>query len=225
MTGVAVGDQVFGLSPVTGTMAEYAVLSSWSPKPDAWTVEQAAAAGVVAETAIRVLDQLGVGADSTLLIDGAAGGVGDAVVQIAVGRGATVIGTASEANHEYLRSLGVIPTTYGPGLADRVRALAPAGVDAVFDVAGANLPDLVKIAPSADAVVSIADTTAPEHGARFSMSGTPDEITPTLVKAAALGAAGTYVPHVAATYRLDQVAEVHARIEAGHARGKIVIKI
>ena len=120
-------------------------------------MEQAAAAGVAAETAIRVLDLLGVSAGSTLLIEGAAGGVGSAAVQIAVARGATVIGTAGEANHDYLRSLGATPVTYGPGLADRVAALAPAGVDAVLDAVGAgSLPDLVKIVPSAEQVVTIA---------------------------------------------------------------------
>jgi len=172
-----------------------------------------------------VLNQLGVRAGSTLLVEGAAGGVGSAVVQIAVARGATVIGTASEGNHEFLRSLGAIPTTYGPGLADRVRALAPAGVDAVLDVAGAgSLPDLVKIAPSAADVVSIADPTAPEHGARLSTA--PDDPTPdSLVEAATLGAAGSYVPYVEASYALDQVAGAHARSQAGHARGKLVIRL
>ncbi|MFI7635194.1 NADP-dependent oxidoreductase [Nonomuraea sp. NPDC049400] len=224
VTGVAVGDRVFGNSSV-GTTAEYAVLYEWAPVPDAWTMEQAAAVGVAAETTVRVLNEMKVGAGSTLLVEGASGGVGSAMVQFAVARGATVIGTASQGNQEYLRSLGATPTTYGPGLADRVSTLAPGGVDVVVDVAGAgSLPDLVKIAPAPAAVVSIADPTAPEHGARLSLA--PDVATPaSLVEAAGLGAAGAYVPHIEATYLLDQIAQAHARSQAGHARGKLVIKI
>jgi NADPH:quinone reductase-like Zn-dependent oxidoreductase len=223
VTGTAVGDRVFGLSEA-GTTAEYAVLTAWAPVPETWTLPQGTAAGVAGETAIRVLDLLGVGAGSTLLIEGAAGGVGSAAVQIAIARGATVIGTASESNHQYLRSLGTAPTTYGPGLAERVSALAPAGVDAVFDAVGSgSLPDLVKIAPSAGDVVTIADYTAHEHGVRLSATG--EEPASALAKAAALGAAGNYVPHIAATYRLDQIAEAHTRSQTGHVRGKLVITI
>jgi NADPH:quinone reductase-like Zn-dependent oxidoreductase len=223
VAGVAAGERVFGLSE-TGTAAEYAVLSAWARVPDGWTAEQAAAAGVAGETAIRVLDLLGVGPGSTLLIEGAAGGVGSAAVQIAAARGATVIGTASGGNHEFLRSLGATPTTYGPGLPDRVRALAPGGVDAVFDAVGSgSLPDLIKIAPSPSQVVTIADPTAAEHGAR--LSGGSEAPAATLAQVSALGAAGSYMPHVAATYRLDQIAEAHARSQAGHARGKLVTTI
>jgi NADPH:quinone reductase-like Zn-dependent oxidoreductase len=223
VTDTAVADRVFGLSE-GGTMAEYAVLAGWAPVPEAWTVEQAAAAGVAAETAIRVLDLLGVVAGRTLLIEGAAGGVGSAAVQIAASRGATVIGTASEGNHGFLRSLGATPTTYGPGLGDRVGALAPGGVDVVFDAVGTgSLAELIKVAPSADDVVTIADPAAQEQGVRLSVGAEPP--TPALVAAAALGAAGSYVPQVAATYPLDQIAEAHARSQAGHVRGKLVVKI
>jgi NADPH:quinone reductase-like Zn-dependent oxidoreductase len=221
--GTAVGDRVFGLAQ-GGTAAQYAVLSGWAPIPETWTVEQAAAAGVAAETAIRVLDLLGVGAGRTLLIEGAAGGVGSAAVQIAVARGATVVGTASEGNHAFLRSLGATATTYGPGLADRVAVFAPGGVDAVFDTVGSgSLAELIKVAPSADNVVTIADPTAQEYGVRLSVGA--ESPTPALVAAAALGAARRYVPHVAAIYRLDQIAEAHARSQGGHVQGKLVVKI
>ena len=223
VAGVEIGDRVFGLSD-TGTVAEFAVLTVWAAAPSAWTDGQAAAAGVAGETAIRVLDMLGVGTGSTLLIEGAAGGVGSAAVQIAVARGATVIGTASETNHEFLRSLCATPTTYGPGLADRVRALAPNGVDAIFDTVGTgSLPDLVKIAPSADSVVTIADPTAAQHGAR--LSTTNQSPAQALTEAARLGAQGRYQPHLASTYSLDQVAEAHAVSQTGHVRGKLVIAI
>ena len=86
VTGTTVGERVFGLSD-TGATAERAVLTAWAPVPDAWTPQQAAAAGATSETAIRVLNLLGVRAGSTLLIEGAAGGVGSAAVQLAVARG------------------------------------------------------------------------------------------------------------------------------------------
>ena len=223
VSGTTVGDRVFGLSD-TGTTAEHAVLTAWAPVPDAWTPQQAAAAGASSEAAIRVLNLLGVRTGSTLLIEGAAGGVGSAAVQIAVARGATVIGTAGESHHDFLRSLGALPTTYGPGLPDRVSALAPGGVDLAFDVVGSgSLPDLIKIAASADNVVSIADFTAAEQGVRLTTAA--DAPAQALAQAAALGAAGSYVPHVAATYDIDRAAEAHAQSQAGHTRGKLVITV
>ena len=122
---VAVGDRVFGFSAEGAAQAELAVLSSYAPIPPSLDFPGAAALPAAVETAARALDQLGVGSGSTLLINGASGSVGSAAVQLAVVRGARVIGTASPANHDYLRSLGADPVAYGEGLAGRVRALAP----------------------------------------------------------------------------------------------------
>ncbi len=119
-----------------GAYAEYALPADFPPKPAGLGWETAAALPVAVETSDRVLGELAVGPGETLLIHGAASVVGSVGVQLAVARGATVIGTASESNHHYLRSLGAIPVAYGDGLADRVRAVAPQGVDAVYDVAG-----------------------------------------------------------------------------------------
>jgi len=105
----------------------------------------------------------------TLLVSGAAGGIGSAVIQFARHRGITVIGTASTQKHDYLRGLGAIPTTYGPGLAERVRELAPEGVDATLDLAGSGIiPELIEIVGDPSRVLSIADFTAPQYGAQFS---------------------------------------------------------
>ncbi len=113
VSGVAVGDRVFGFSAEGAAQAELAVLSWYAPIPPSLDFAGAAALPAAVETATRALDQLGVGSGSTLLINGASGSVGSAAVQLAVVRGARVIGTASPANHDYLRSLGAEPVAYG----------------------------------------------------------------------------------------------------------------
>src|SRR5512146_54386 len=146
---VAVGDRVFGLSADGAAQAELAVLSYCAPVPPSLDFADAAALPVATETATRALDQLGVTSGGTLLINGASGSVGCAAVQLAVVRGARVIGTASPANHDYLRSLGAEPVSYGDGLVGRVRAFAPGGVDVALDVAGSGvLPELIQLAGS-----------------------------------------------------------------------------
>ena len=155
---VAVGDRVFGFSAEGAAQAELAVLSWYAPIPPSLDFAGAAALPAAVETATRALDQLGVGSGSTLLINGASGSVGSAAVQLAVVRGARVIGTASPANHDYLRSLGAEPVAYGEGLAGRVRALAPDGVDLALDVAGSGvLPELIELAGGAGHVLTVAD--------------------------------------------------------------------
>src|SRR4029077_9891465 len=127
--------------------AELAVLSFYAPLPPPLEFPEAAALPAAIETATRALDQLGVGSDSLLLINGASGSVGSATVQLAVVRGARVIGTASLPKHDYLRSLGAETVAYGAGLVERVRALAPDGVDRALDVAGSGvLPELIELA-------------------------------------------------------------------------------
>jgi NADPH:quinone reductase-like Zn-dependent oxidoreductase len=163
---VAVGDRVFGLSAEGAAQAELAVLSYYAPIPPSIDFPGAAALPAAIETAARALDQLGVGSASTLIINGASGSVGSAAVQLAVVRGARVIGTASPANHAYLRSLGAEPVAYGEGVVERVRALPPDGVDVALDVAGSGvLPDLIELVGGREHVVTIADFGgAQEHG-------------------------------------------------------------
>jgi NADPH:quinone reductase-like Zn-dependent oxidoreductase len=237
VTGVDIGDEVFGMadSAVRGVNADFAVLAAWAPKPEAWSWEEAGGAAGSVETATRVLDRLAVGAGHTVLVQGAAGAVGTVAIQLAVARGATVIGTASEHNHGFLRSLGAEPTTYGTGLVARVRALAPAGVDAVFDCAGGALPDLVAIAGDPARVVTIADFTAAAHGVHLS-HGAPADDTGTALGAAAdplashglaiavtLAGEGRLRVPVAAAFPLAEVAAAHELSESRHARGKIVL--
>lgn len=232
VSGVSVGDEVFGATSITGrgSNADYVVLAIWSAKPAAWTWEEAAGATGAVETSFRVLDRLGLTAGQTLLVQGAAGGTGSVAVQIAVARGARVIGTASEHNHDFLRSLGAEPTTYGPGLVERVHVLAPSGVDAVFDSAGGALPDLVSVAGDPAHVVTVADVTAAEHGVHFSHTtpgvplGPPDQpAVYGLALAAALAEQGRLRIPLAGTFGLADVAAAHALSEGGHARGKVVL--
>lgn len=166
---VAPGIAVFGSG--SATLAEYAVLTDWAPLPDGLSFEEAAGYGVPVETAIRILNQVGIQAGQTLLVSGASGGVGSAVVQIARRRQITVIGTASEANQEHLTALGALATTYGPELEHRVRAAAPNGVDAALDIAGSGvIPELIAIVGDPTKVLSIADFSAPGLGARCQAS-------------------------------------------------------
>src|ERR687890_755971 len=165
VTGVSVGDEVFGRGP--NTQAEYAVLDAWAAKAPSVDWAVAAAAGVAGETSERGLRLLDVKAGDTLFVDGGAGGVGAVAVQMALARGAKVIASASEANHDYLRELGATPVLYGQGVADRVRAAAGGPVDAVFDVAGKTpVDDLISLAPEPSQVVSIANFAAGQAGAR-----------------------------------------------------------
>jgi NADPH:quinone reductase-like Zn-dependent oxidoreductase len=140
-----------------------------TPLPSSLDFAGAATPPSAIETATRALDQLGVESCSTLLINGASGSVGSAAVQLALVRGARVIGTASPANHEYLRSLGAEPVAYGEGLVERVRALEPDGVSAALDIAGSGiLPELIELAGGPKHVLTIADFGgALEHGVAF----------------------------------------------------------
>jgi NADPH:quinone reductase-like Zn-dependent oxidoreductase len=227
---VAVGDRVFGLSAEGAAQAELAVLSFYAPIPPSLDFADAAVLPAAIETATRALDQLGVGAGAgrggTLLINGASGSVGSAAVQLAVVRGVRVIGTASPASHDYLRSLGAEPVAYGEGLAGRVRALAPDGVDAALDVAGSGvLPELIELAGGPEHVVTIADFGgAREHGVRFS-SGDTGRAVHVLAEIGELIESGRFTLPVAQTFPLAEIAQAHRTGEDGHVRGKLVLVI
>lgn len=221
VTDVHVGDAVFGLVQ-DGGAAELAVLTAWARVPSRWTPEQAAAAGLVSTTAIAGLDVLGDLSGKTVLIEGAAGGVGSAAVEIAIARDATVIGTASPANHDFVRSLGATPVGYGDGLADRIAELAPDGVDAALDTAGSgSLAELVAIVGDGSRVATVADYNAASLGVAMVMGSANAEAN--LALAAELGASGAYTPRVHGSYALDHAAEAHAHAQDGHPQGKVVI--
>ncbi|WP_228993494.1 NADP-dependent oxidoreductase [Streptomyces sp. DH8] len=220
VTGVAVGDHVFGEG--ADTYAEFAVLSAWAPMPAGLSFAEAAGYPSVVETALRVIREVGVRPGQTLLVSGASGGVGSAVLQIARERGIAVIGTAGAANQDYLRALGALATTYGEGWVERVRRLGP--VHAALDLAGSGvIPDLVGLTGDPAKVVSIADLGAPEFGVRF--SGVAGSVPDALAEASALIARGRLRIPVEKAYALTEAAEAHADSRAGHTRGRRVIVV
>ena len=219
--GVSVGDEVFGRGQ--NTQAEYAVLSSWAAKPSPVDWAVAAAAGVAGETSERGLRLLGVKAGQTIFIDGGAGGVGAVAVQGAVARGARVIASSSEANHDYLREIGAIPVLYGEGVGDRVRAAAGGLVDAVFDVAGKTpAEELIGLVAEPSQVVSIANFAAGQAGARVTGGATDSRPMEALAEVAELLAQNKLVIKVQ-TFPFDHAAEAYRISQAGHVRGKLVL--
>jgi len=220
VTDVAVGDDVFGLG--SNTDAEFAVLDAYAKKPASVDWAVAAAAGVSAETSIRALDLVGVGRGTTLLIDGGAGGVGAVAVQIGIARGATVIASAGQGNQDYLREIGASPVLYGEGLLERVRAIAPGGVDAVFDVAGKSpLADLVSLVPKPSQVVTIAQFNLGDSGVQLT-TGRSAHAKQALAETAELLEQNKLVIKFQ-TFPFDRAAEAHAASEHGHLRGKLVL--
>jgi NADPH:quinone reductase-like Zn-dependent oxidoreductase len=220
VAGTCVGDHVFGLA-TGGASAEFALLTHWAAKPGNISFEEAAGLTVVSETAERTLRLLDLRAGETLLVHGAAGGVGQAALQLARLRGAVTIGTASERNHELLRSLGAIPTSYDPGLPARIADLAPQGVDAVLDAAGTSLDELLQIQPAR--VVSIANYTAGDRGVRVTTGGGDEAAFDVLPWISDLAARGEYRLRVTAAFPAEEAADAHRLSESRSAGGKIVL--
>ncbi|MET0494739.1 MAG: NADP-dependent oxidoreductase [Actinoplanes sp.] len=211
--GLKPGDEVIAFTD-TGAYAEYALATVVAPKPALLSWDEAVAVPVAVETSERVLDLLAVKDGETLLVHGATGGVGGVAVQLAVARGAIVIGTASAANHEYLRSLGAMPVAYGDGLVARVQAVAPQGVDAVFDAAGRGaLPDSIELrGGTTERIVTIADPAAQEFGVTFSPGGQPRIVVPEHLRVS-----------VAQTFPLAEAGRAQQVSATSHTPGKLVI--
>jgi NADPH:quinone reductase-like Zn-dependent oxidoreductase len=220
----AVGDAVFGVASVGG-YSDYALLDQPVAMPEGLSMETAAAIVTVGEAAFRGLAHLNVKAGQTLLIHGAAGSVGTIAVQLAVARGITVIGTASAADLERVTALGATAVPYGEGWAGRVRAIAPQGVDAVFDTSGAGvLAESVALAGGPDHVITIADESAAQYGVRFTGADPTDRTPQARPELAALSASGQLSVPIWRTYPLAEAARAHADLEAGRNHGKIILR-
>lgn len=232
VTELAVGDEVFGYvrkdAVRGGTYAEKvgAPIRTVTHKPSNLSFAQAAAIPLAGLTAYQSLVHcLTVGEGDTVLVHAAAGGVGSFAVQIAVAQGARVIGTASEANHDYVRGLGAEPITYGDGLVDRVRQLRPDGVDAILDTIGGETLALSGALLAEDAigrVVSIADPGVKELGGKY-VFVRPD--VDDLDALAGLAEAGKLTVEIAASYPLTEAARAWEAGMGGHTRGKIVLTV
>jgi NADPH2:quinone reductase len=223
--GFAVGDEVFGIAPA-GAFAEETLLAARATarKPPGVSFAQAAALPVAPATAYDALDQLDLRPGQTLLVVGAAGGVGTAAAQLARDRGLRVLGTSGEHSTAYVQSLGALPVRYGEGVAERVRALAPEGVDGILDLVGGDaVRAVVGTLRQPGRLVSTADPGAAAElgGAYVRRDGTAA----VLVALADLVAAGRLDPRITATYPLDRAAEAIAAVETGHARGKLILEM
>lgn len=227
------GDEVVA-TEVPGTAYADAIVvpaSGLIAKPDAVTMEQAAGLPVAAGTAVHALTAAGVVDGETIVIHGAAGGVGGLTVQLARRAGARVIATASPTNHDYLRSLGAEPVAYGPGLLDRLRALAPEGVDAAIDAVGTDeaLDTSVALVADPKRVVTIAGFARAAELGISPIGGGPGADPGTEVRRAAqptvigLVASGELSFPIARSYPLAETAEAHRDSIAGHTRGKLVV--
>lgn len=225
VTDFAAGDEVIAFLTLEGYADAVVVAADQvGRKPEKMSWAEAGVLTASGQTAYTALDELGVGPRDTLLIHAAAGGVGSFAVQLAVARGARVVGTASERNHEYLLSLGAVPVTYGPGLADRVRAAAPQGVTCVLDAIGGDALDAsVELLGGTERIVTIADwARSAELGIR--RIGTQRSVAK-LDELTRLWSAGQLRVEVAETVPLSRAADAHRLVETGHVRGKVALVV
>ncbi|MFG1645956.1 NADP-dependent oxidoreductase [Amycolatopsis sp. NPDC049252] len=226
VTDLAVGDRVFGISDDQAAAAEFALLTFRAIIPPSLGFVDAAGIPAALETATRGLDQLHVTTGTTLFVNGASGGVGTATVQLALARGARVIGSAGARNSGFLSTLGAEPVTYGDGMTDRVRALAPDGVDVALDVAGNGvLPELIALTGGeAKNVITVADFTgAEQHGVHFSNGFADGNAFHALATIGKLIEAGKFWLPVERTYPLADITAAHHAAETGHVRGRLVL--
>ena len=229
---VAVGDEVIAFRAPGAYAAELVVpAQAVVPKPATLDWAQASGLMLTGVTAWHALTVTDVHAGDTVLIHGASGGVGVMAVQLAAIRGASVIGTASPPRHDFLRELGVIPVAYGPGLADRVRAAAPGGVDAALDLVGTDEAmevSLALIADRARIVTSAGFAKGLKAGIKV-IGGAPGADPGTEIRNAArldlarLAGEGTLKVFVTQTFPLAEAAAAHRAIMTGHATGKIAL--
>jgi NADPH:quinone reductase-like Zn-dependent oxidoreductase len=221
--GLEVGTAVLGSTMLDGNASLLAVpMENVVAKPE--ELDFATAAGLVAasQTASGALRELRVGAGDVLLVHAAAGSVGTVAVQLARLAGATVIGTASPGNHDYLRRLGAIPVAYGDGLVEAVRATGEAPTAALDAAGGDAIGQSVELGIEPDRIGTIVDDrAAAAHGTRVVRAGRSPE---RLAEVIALAARGVLTMPVRA-YPLSEVAAAHAAVESRHGRGKVVLVV
>jgi NADPH:quinone reductase-like Zn-dependent oxidoreductase len=223
-SSVAVGDEVLGWID-SGSWREQAVVeaTNLAHKPANLSWELAGGLSTAALTAQACIDLMGPKTGDTVVVGAAAGAVGIVFCQLAVAAGARVIGTASQRNHEFLRSIGVEPVTYGEGLAQRLRSLTPNGTTFVQDNWGREFIDIaLEIGVPADKICTIVDHKATAdlglaNPGRYARSAA------TLEKIARKVASGDIVLPIERTFALREFREAFELLEARHLRGKIIL--
>ncbi|MEV6737087.1 NADP-dependent oxidoreductase [Streptomyces sp. NPDC051104] len=226
VTGFAVGDAVFG-NTVAGGYAEYALLPATvtAHVPGGLSLRDAAVLPVAAATAYDGIRQLGLPAGATLLVTGAGGGVGVAVVQIARAFGLRVVGTASEGKQGFVEQLGAVHVPSGTDLAARVRAAAPDGVDGVYDLVGGEVLEETATLLTDRSKLITAGASPQEVGRLGGARVERARTAAVLDEVARLVVAGELNPYVTRTFPLEQAGEALRLVEDGHARGKVVIEV
>jgi NADPH:quinone reductase-like Zn-dependent oxidoreductase len=226
VTGVAVGDDVIGFTHDRASQAEFVAVDAdhLVPRPPGVPWEMAGALFVVGATAHAANEAVAPGADDTLVVSGAAGGVGTIAVQLARLAGATVLGLASPPHHDWLRDHGIVPVDYGDGVEQRIRDASGGRVDAFIDTFGSGYVDLaVSLGVVPERIDTIADwTAAGRYGAKTdgNMVGARAEV---LADLAELIDAGRLEVPIARTYPLAEVRDAYRELERRHTLGKIVL--
>jgi NADPH:quinone reductase-like Zn-dependent oxidoreductase len=222
----AAGDEIIGWTDTRSAHAELAVVEAGhvTRKPAGVSWEVAGSLYVAGATAWAAVRAVGAAEGDVVVVAGAAGGVGVFTVQLATHAGATVIGLAGERNHDWLRAHGVVPVTYGDGVADRIRAAARDGVDALIDLAGGGYVDLgLELGVAPQRIDTIVDFAAVQSKGVKSEGNAAGASAAVMAELAGLIDAGELEVPIAATYPLERVRDAYAELEKGHTRGKIVL--
>ena len=226
---VSVGDAVIGLSDSRNAHAEYALLPAdrMTPKPENLGWEVAGSLYVVGTTAEVMMRAVRPAEGETVIVSGAAGGVGTLVTQRAVRAGSRVLAVASEANHETLRRWGAEPVTYGDGLEDRIRSLAPDGVQALLDAYGGGYVELaLGLEVPADRIETIIDFDAVQrHGVHGDGMSALEDPRSAVAELAGQLASGELELPIKARFPLEQVADAYREVENRHGLGKLVLEV
>ena len=228
VTQFAPGNEVIGFSDRRSSQAELVVVGvdHLTPKPANVPWEVAGGLYVVGVTATGAIRSIDLQHDDTVVIVGAAGGVGSIAVQLARRSGARVIGVAGEHNHEWLTRHDIIPIAYGDGLADRIRAVAPEGVEAFLDFHGDGYVELaLELGVKPERIDTTADyAAAAKYGVKTAGGAEAGPGAPILAELADLIAAGQLEVPVAHIYPLKNVREAYAELERRHTHGKIILR-
>ena len=224
--GWAAGDEVIGFTDNRASHAELVVVEAENvtarPARVSWPVAGALfVAGTTAYAAVRAVSA---SSGDTVVVAGAAGGVGSITVQLAILAGATVIGLASEGNHAWLKGLGVVPVSYGDGVAERIAAAASGGVDALIDLAGGYVQLALDLGVEPERVDTIVDFGAGEKYGVKTEGTAAAANAGVLAELAKLIDEGRLDVPIARVYPLEQVREAFRELEQGHTRGKIVLE-